>query len=635
MTSFLTLNYLRQSVAFIKTIRTTFLISSICLISPFSFAQSLNHPGQTIYDNNCAACHDKPKISKSPSLSTLKNMSTETLAYAMTAGKMKTQASGLSVEEKSTLINFFVGENGTSNEDWLASMKCGKDHPAIDLSSPTVSTFGFNLSNHRQLSSTQAGLQTADFENLELAWSIGFPKATTMRSQPAVVGTTLFLPVAEASAVYAFDISGTPCLRWMYQSTAPMRTSAAYGELSDGRKVIATADASSIVHLIDATSGEKIWAQHVGIHPLSITTGTPVVLKDKVIVPISQFEIVVAGNSKHQCCTSHGAVTALNSLTGEKIWTMHTMEDATPQRDRGDGTMLLGPSGAPIWNSPAVDEERGLVYVGTGESTSEPAHKNTDAVIAIDLEDGSIRWSFQATANDIFVMGCGRAGGLNCPKPEDTVMRDVDFGASMILGKTSDGKDAVFAGQKSGTVWALDPDSGELIWRQDFGVGSPLGGIHWGIAYDGKHVYAPINRPVGFNDATSDQKPGIHAVNVDDGSVAWTFAAAPDCDNGRKKRVSACDGNFGLSGAPTVIDGAVVAGSLDGLLRVFDSKTGKVLYKFDTAINFETLNSVKAKGGAIDSASIVAANGLLFVNSGYGMFGQAPGNVLLAFKAKQ
>jgi len=635
MTSFSILNYLRQSVPFIKNIVSIFFVASCCLMSSFGFGQGVDHPGQEIYDRNCAACHDNPKASKSPALATLKNMRAETLAYAMDEGKMQSQASGLSVEEKNALIIFLLGDNGSIDEDWVASMMCGEDHPAINLGAATVSTFGFNLSNHRQLSSTQAGLKTADFENLELAWSIGFPKVTTMRSQPAVVGSTLFLPVAEASAIYAFDISGAPCLRWVYQSAAPMRTSAAYGELSDGRKVIATADASSIVHLIDATNGEKIWTQHVGINPLSITTGTPVVLKDKIIVPISQFEIVVAGSSKHQCCTSHGAVTALNSLTGEEIWTMHTMEDATPQRDRGDGTMLLGPSGAPIWNSPAVDEERGLVYVGTGESTSEPAHKNTDAIIAIDLEDGSIRWSFQATANDIFVVGCGRVRGLNCPKPEDTVMRDVDFGASMILGKTSDGKDALFAGQKSGTVWALNPDSGELIWRQDFGEGSPLGGIHWGIAYDGKHVYAPINRSVGFNGAPTDQKPGIHAVNVDDGSVAWTFAAEADCGNGRNKRVPACNNNYGLSGAPTVIDGAVVAGSLDGLLRVFDSETGKILYKFDTAISFETLNGVEAKGGAIDSASIVAANGLLFVNSGYGMFGQIQGNVLLAFKPKQ
>ncbi len=49
------------------------------------------------------------------------------------------------------------------------------------------------------------------------------------------------------------------------------------------------------------------------------------------------------------------------------------MEEAKPVRDRGDGKMIYGPSGAPIWNSPAIDAKRGVLYVGTGEATSGPA----------------------------------------------------------------------------------------------------------------------------------------------------------------------------------------------------------------------------------------------------------------------
>lgn len=96
-----------------------------------------------------------------------------------------------------------------------------------------------------------------------------------------------------------------------------------------------------------------------------------------------------------------------------------------------------------------------------------------------------------------------------------------------------------------------------------------------------------------------------------------------------------CDRNYGLSGAPTLIDNAVVAGALDGILRAFNAETGQLLFTFDTAQAFATVNGVEAKGGAIDNASIVAANGYLFVQSGYGMFGQVPGNVLLAFKVKE
>ncbi len=84
--------------------------------------------------------------------------------------------------------------------------------------------------------------------------------------------------------------------------------------------------------------------------------------------------------------------------------------------------------------------------------------KTTDAILAIGLKDGKIRWQFQATENDIFLTGCmNRRDGLNCPK--EGQFRDVDFGASTLLAKRSDGKDILLAGQKSGTLWALDPDN--------------------------------------------------------------------------------------------------------------------------------------------------------------------------------
>ena len=97
------------------------------------------------------------------------------------------------------------------------------------------------------------------------------------------------------------------------------------------------------------------------------------------------------------CCTNHGYVLSLDPTTGKQQWRYDTMEDAKPIRDRGDGKMLHGPSGAPIWNSPVVDEKRGLIYFGTGESNSPPAHRNTDALIAVRLADGKEAWSHQAT----------------------------------------------------------------------------------------------------------------------------------------------------------------------------------------------------------------------------------------------
>lgn len=593
------------------------------------------HPGQAIYQESCGTCHNQPEATRSPSLETLQKMRVQVLAYAINEGKMKAQAAHLDSDQKRLLVDYLANRN-QSDDAWINAMMCPADRKGVDTSVPAaVSTFGFDKRNQRNLSAEQAGLRTKDFPKLELAWAMGFPGATTMRSQPAVLGSTLFYPVADLAQLFAINIAGPePCIQWVYQSEVSLRSSAAYGQLSDGRHVVAVSDLGSFTHLVDAQTGEGIWRTHVGLSELSMTTGTPVIHDDKVIVPISQYEIMIAGANPHVCCTSHGAVTALDAKTGNKIWTTHTMEDAKPIRDRGDGQMIWGPSGAPIWNSPAVDEKRGVVYVGTGEATSEPAHPNTNAILALDLKDGSIKWSFQATPDDIYIVGCGPRGrSLNCPKPEDTVYRDVDFGASVILADVN-GKDLIFAGQKSGTVWALDPDqNGKVVWRRDFGEGSPGGGVHWGIAFDGTNVFAPINRAYNYG-VDGPEKPGIHSVRASDGKVAWSFESKPDCSGDRRTRVPACQMSVGMSGAPTLIDGVVLQGSVDGMLRAINKKTGKQVWQYDTARVFDAVNGVEAKGGAIDNASIVATQGYLFVNSGYGMFGQMPGNVLLAFKVK-
>jgi polyvinyl alcohol dehydrogenase (cytochrome) len=285
-----------------------------------------------------------------------------------------------------------------------------------------------------------------------------------------------------------------------------------------------------------------------------------------------------------------------------------------------------------------VDEARGLIYFGTGEANSPPAHKNTDALIAIRLADGKEAWSMQATERDIFNVGCGpnpKPAMMNCVS--DTVYRDVDFGASLILGKLKSGRELLFAGQKSGTLWALEPSTGKVVWRRDLGTGSPNGGIHWGIAFDKDTVFAPVaqvGRDLPNQKVDPSIKPGLYAVDAATGTVKWSFAAAPDCTNGRDKRAPRCERLFGISAAPVVIDGTVVTGSLDGILRVLDETTGKELWKFDTLRTYDTLNGIKGQGGSFDTATIVGTNGLLLAGSGYGMFGQAPGNVLLAFRPK-
>ncbi|MBL8556706.1 MAG: PQQ-binding-like beta-propeller repeat protein [Phenylobacterium sp.] len=614
--------------------------------SSASLAQSVGqmpHPGQAIYRLRCATCHDNPEASRSPSKAALEAMSVQTLEFAMTGGKMQAMADGLSADERGQLIGYLTGRSQAATETWSAAMACASKTVAVK-GPASVATFGFDARQTRTLTAKQTGLTKAKLSKLDLAWAIGFPETTMIRAQPAVVGNMVFLPVAESSAMYAFDVSdpGKPCIKWVYNAPgAPLRTSAAYGVIADGTPVLAFAGLDTTVHVLDARTGKPIWKKQVGSYSYSMTTGTPRVLKDRIIVPVSQFEITMAGDNKVACCTNHGYVLSLDPKSGEQQWRYDTMPDAQPVRDRGDGKPLLGPSGAPIWNSPVIDEKRGLIFFGTGESNSPPAHRNTDALIAIRLKDGTEAWSHQATADDIFNIGCGlnpQPGRFNCVKTPETVYRDVDFGASFMLAKLKSGRELVLAGQKSGTVWAMDPDTGKVVWRTDIGTGAPNGGIHWSIAFLDDMVIVPVaqvGRPLpGGAPIDPKLQPGMYGLDARTGEIRWHYSATPDCAGERGKKAPRCDRLYGYSGAVTVIDGVAVQGTLDGRLVALDAKTGAKVWGYDTLREFTTLNGVPGRGGSIDAASIVGVNGLVLVGSGYGMFGQAPGNVLLAFRPK-
>lgn len=608
-------------------------------------AAPATHPGEAVYQQSCAACHDNPEATRAPSRDNLKGMSFQFVNYALTNGKMKDMAVGLSADQRAAVVSYVTGRDTTKTVDWTPNLRCEGVRAAVDLEGPgaAISThFGFDANNTRALSAEQTGLTTTKMADMELAWAIAFPDATIMRSQGAIVGKNLFYPVAEAGKLYAFDLTdpAKPCVQWVYSTPgeAPLRTSVAYGVLADGTPLLVFSGIDSTVHAVDPRNGKALWTKPVGVYSHSMTTGTPSILKDRVIVPVAQFEISVAADNSHDCCTNHGYVLSLDPKTGAQQWRYDTMPDATPLRDRGDGKMLKGPSGAPIWNSPVVDEKRNLVYFATGESNSPPAHQNTNAVIAIDLKTGAEKWSFHATPEDIFNSGCGpnpKPEMLNCVRKPETVYRDVDFGASVILATNSDGKELLFAGQKSGSVWAFEPDTGKVVWRKALGTGGPLGGIHWGIAYDKDTVFAPISSVgvaiPGEWDFDPAIKPGLYALDAKTGAIKWQYN--PEPPPGTQVGPRGWRG-AAFSTAPTVIDGTVVAAALDGTVFVIDKQTGKLLWSYQTAREYDGINGVKGKGGSIDSNSITAMNGLLLVNSGYGMFGQAGGNMLLAFKPK-
>src|SRR5208282_239113 len=90
----------------------------------------------------------------------------------------------------------------------------------------------------------------------------------------------------------------------------------------------------------------------------------------------------------------------------------------------------------------------------------------------------------------------------------------------------------------------------------------------------------------------------------------------------------------GMSAAVSAIPGVAFVGGWDGTLHALSTTDGRILWEFQTARGFTTVNTVAAKGGSMGGPGPVIANGMVFVGSGYFVFGGSqPGNVLLAFSA--
>ena len=85
------------------------------------------------------------------------------------------------------------------------------------------------------------------------------------------------------------------------------------------------------------------------------------------------------------------------------------------------------------------------------------------------------------------------------------------------------------------------------------------------------------------------------------------------------------------SAAITATKDFVLSGSVDGHIRAYATSNGAVIWDYDTAKPYVTVNGVAANGGSLDSAGPTVAGGMIFVGSGYGLYGGQAGNVLLGF----
>jgi polyvinyl alcohol dehydrogenase (cytochrome) len=593
-------------------------------------ARTGDSPAAKLFQDSCAACHVHGAAPHAPHRDMLQLLSPESIVAALEAGAMKQQGAAFSHEQRVAVAEFIAGRPLGAAADTPPAPICKGRAARFDFSdAPVWQGWGFGPQNHHYLPTATTGISAANVGQLRLKWAFALPGANRVRSQPMPAGGALYLG-SHSGEVFALD-RDSGCVRWRLQAGSEVRTGIVISDWKSGdkraRPVLYFGDFLGSVYAVDAIKGSLLWRVRPDPHPSATITAAPVLQDGKLLVSVSSLEVLSAVDPTFACCTFRGSVRALDPATGREIWKTYTVRDpAAPAGKNKIGTPILAPSGAPVWSSVAVDTTRRMVYFGTGENYSSMSTDTSDAVFGISLDTGEIRWVYQATQGDAFNGGCFVADRTNCPIEDGP---DVDFGSAVIFNADIRAGGLVIAGQKNGMLHALDPVSGQLVWKTRVGRGGVVGGIHFGMASSPTTVYVPVTDTPDGKTYPNPPRPGVFAVNAATGAEIWAAPMADRC-GGRPLCYP------GVSQAISASPELVFAGGIDGWLRIHDATTGKVIWETDTNVSVKTVSGVMAHGGGMGGgAAPVPYRGRLYVSSGYAFAGLSGGNVLLAYEIAQ
>jgi polyvinyl alcohol dehydrogenase (cytochrome) len=364
---------------------------------------------------------------------------------------------------------------------------------------------------------------------------------------------------------------------------------------------------------VNAKNGNLIWKVRPETTDNSAQiTGSASYAAGIVYVGVTSSEESLVGDKPR---TARGSVVALEASSGKEQWKTYMT--------------ITGYDGAGVWgSSPVVDEHRSSVFVGTGDNYDDPTNaaytqciqkggkpsacqssqNYVDSVVAMDMYTGKVKWGRKLvtwpedqsqSGSDMFNLSCVHTGDAGCPTPEGP---DYDFGSdpNEITYAVSGGSETILGiGQKSGIYYALNPDTGSVIWKTQVGPGSRMGGILWGSAADSKRIYVAIGNPFGasYPNKALGTAGTWAALDVATGKILWQVAdpsGVPDL------------------GAMTVADGVVYAPSTAHAsgaptMLALNASTGKRIWSY--------------AGGATTIAGATVLNGIVYWGSGYSRLG--------------
>ncbi len=492
--------------------------------------------------------------------------------------------------------------------------------------------YGLDICNTRAITSTAEPITTANVSKLKVKWT--FKAAGDISATPAVVDGQLYVPdwggnlnridANTGAMVWSKNVgdlimqtSDVDAGQYQALLTSYLTPLSRATPLVYGSTVIFGMGApgfSATMAAVDRDTAALKWKTPLEPHEASLITSSPAIEGGILYIGVSSGEEIATQIPGYACCTFRGSVAALDAATGKLKWQTYMIEDSVFYK--ADGKTLSGYAGAAVWSgTPTVDRNRHLLYVTTGNNYAIPsgapnplpAGDHCESILALDLETGAIKWSTRMVppGGSVWTVANGK-------EP------DYDFGGGVNLYQTTINgvaRDVVGAGQKSGIYWALDPDTGGILWNTQVGPGGHLGGIHWSTATDSHAVYLGVNDESGTSYTMGGSGPQAGKKTSVGSWAALDLAGAPGdaglSNHGKilwqiaNPSMTAPLNGGSVNGPPTIVNGVMFVGSMDamGMMYALDTATGKVLWSF-------------ASGATVYSGAAVV-NGVVYWGVGY------------------
>ncbi len=397
--------------------------------------------------------------------------------------------------------------------------------------------YNHDLSGSR-FNPAESVLRPEGLGSLGIEWQ--YPAAGPVNATPVVVGDRVY--AGDVTGLFhAVATDGTPL--WTAQLEGNVLSSA----LVTNRFVFIGTQSGNF-YALEPSDGAVAWQAHPNPHPLASIQGSPILADGRVIVPITTDEAFAAADPAYACCTGRGSVAAFDPDTGALLWHRYLISDAEAAN---------GAAGVGIWGTPTFDPESGHLYIGSGQNYVAPATDTSDSIFSLDVTTGETVWKTQVTTGDIW----------NFRIPPVGENKDGDFGDSAKIYRTSDGRRVLGIGQKTGTYWVFDADTGAIVAQRELLPSGVLGGFQTGCAYaSGTLVTNGVNWPDLFVDPDNFRPPptsgAVIALASDLTSELWRFETP---------------GSPFMSGVALAAGVAYAVSSADGVLHAIDVASGAPL----------------------------------------------------------